>query len=174
MKILQCILVGGISDYTINYCIVKYTGNRLKKGLIFELLDYEMAYSFSKFSGDEMVEAILRRYENREGYVRLSILRHLAFEVVGKWKELGRALGLKDWQLEMIDMDYTKSGEKSYQMLKTWVCAYPNQATHENLRKALEDITVGRGDLAEKYCTVANNGQENVNTPNGNRETNSG
>jgi hypothetical protein len=120
-----------------------------------------------------MVEHALQPYQEREGYVNIRTLRYLAREAVGVWEQLGRALGLKDWQLTMIDMDYSGIGKKSYQMLITWVWCNPEQATLENLKTALEDMLVGRGDLAVKYCTsvqnndtnVQNNGEENANVP---------
>ncbi|CAB3979251.1 serine threonine- kinase pats1 [Paramuricea clavata] len=126
----------------------------------------------TNITGD-MVEHALQPYQEREGYVNIRTLRYLAHEAVGEWKALGRALGLKDWQLTMINGNYPEVGEKSYQMLMTWVCSNPIQATLENLKIALEDMLVGRGDLAVKYCTsvqnndtnVQNNGEENTNVP---------
>ena len=122
-----------------------------------------------------MVEGVYKPYQEKEGYVKLAILPYLAREVVGEWEELGRALGLEDCELTRIERDYSKSVEKSYQMLKTWVYCKPEQATLENLKRALEDVTVGRGLLAVKYCTVNNNGDENgnANMPTDNNESNS-
>ena len=108
-----------------------------------------------------MVETIFQPYQGRKGYVKLEKLPYLAQDAVDEWTELGRALKLADWQLAAINRDHNRSVEKSYQMLKTWVCSNPEQATLENLKKALEDITVGRRDLALKYCTVSTNGEEN-------------
>lgn len=100
-----------------------------------------------------MVEQALKPYQGREGYVKVETLRYLALEIVGEWEELGRALGLKDWQLTIINAEYeNRIAKKSYQMLKTWVCCNPEQATLEKLRNALEDVTVLRGDLALRYC----------------------
>ena len=104
----------------------------------------------------DVVEHILQPYRDSEGCIKLN-LRHLAVEAVGQWEELGRALGLKDWQITMIDRDHKKAGEKSYQMLAQWVCSKPEQATYQNLKNALEDITVQRGDLAKKYCNFEDN-----------------
>ena len=113
-------------------------------------------------AGDlQPMETTFQQYQGREGYVKLEQLRYLAQDAVGEWTELGRALKLADWELEVIERDYKKSVEQSYQMLKTWVCSNPEQATLENLKKALEDVTVGRGDLALKYCTVSTDGDQN-------------
>ncbi|CAB4039025.1 serine threonine- kinase pats1, partial [Paramuricea clavata] len=108
------------------------------------------------------VDAVFRTYKGREGYVNPADLSRLACEVVGEWKELGRALGLKDWQLTSIDENNPKVGEKSYQMLNNWAKCNPRQATLENLKRALEDMTVGRADLAERYCNVDNGGRNAI------------
>jgi hypothetical protein len=108
-----------------------------------------------------MVESRFQPYQGREGYIKLDNLRHLALKAVDEWKELGRALGLKNWQITIIDRDNPKIAEKSYQMLITWVYCMPEEATLEKLKKALEDITVGRGDLVKDYCTVDTNGGGN-------------
>ena len=125
-----------------------------------------------------MVQQVLQQYQDRVGYVKLSALHYLAHEVVGEWEELGRALGLQDWQLTICKEDNQRVAAKSYYMLKTWVWQNPEQATLVNLKRALEDMTVGRGDLAEKYCTeengdanLQNNGAEHSNVP---KSTNSG
>ncbi|XP_046855825.1 uncharacterized protein LOC124448914 [Xenia sp. Carnegie-2017] len=73
----------------------------------------------------EMVQNAFKPYEGKEGYIDLANLQYIAREVVGEWKELGRELGLFDWQVIIIDNDYRKIAEKSYQMLKTWVYLKP-------------------------------------------------
>ena len=105
----------------------------------------------------EIVKQLLQQYQDREGYVKFSMLHYLAFEAVGEWVELGRALQLEECLLTSVDLDYRKSTEKSYQMLLRWVYRNPEEATHEKLARALKDETVGRGDLAVKYCTTAEN-----------------
>ncbi|XP_046855816.1 uncharacterized protein LOC124448908 isoform X3 [Xenia sp. Carnegie-2017] len=103
----------------------------------------------------EMVQNAFKPYEGKEGYIDLANLQYIALEVVGEWKELGRVLGLFDWLVIIIDNDYRKIAEKSYQMMKTWVYLKPHEATLENLGSALKHLTVERRDLAEKYCNIA-------------------
>ncbi|XP_028415902.1 uncharacterized protein LOC114539469 isoform X2 [Dendronephthya gigantea] len=103
------------------------------------------------------LEQFLQPYKEQKGHVKIKILCHLAVKAVGEWKELGRTLGLEDCQITRIDCDNQKVAEKSYQMLAQWVRSRPEQATYEKLKEALEDFTVGRVDLAKKYCTFENN-----------------
>ena len=125
-----------------------------------------------------MVQRVLQPYQERVGYIKFDNLRYLAHEVVGEWEELGRALtpGLQDWQLTIINRDYVGVAAKSYHMLKTWVWQSPEQATLDNLKRALEDVTVGRGDLVAKYCTEENGdgNDDNVEDANAPDSTNNG
>ena len=66
------------------------------------------------------------------------------------WKQLGRALKLKDPQLDEIDSDIRGLFEKSYAMLKRWMEIEGSAATYAELARGLE--IVGRRDLIRKFC----------------------
>ena len=66
------------------------------------------------------------------------------------WKQLGRALKLKDFLLDEIDADIRGLFEKSYKMLRRWMESEGSAATYVELAKGLE--IVGRRDLIRKFC----------------------
>ena len=71
------------------------------------------------------------------------------------WKQLGRALKLKDPQLDEIDEDIKGLFEKSYAMLRGWMETKGSAATYAELAKGLE--TVGRRDLIRNFCCESKN-----------------
>lgn len=66
------------------------------------------------------------------------------------WKQLGRALKMKDSQLDEIDADIRGLFDKSYEMLRRWMESQGSAATYVELAKGLE--IVGRRDLIRKFC----------------------
>ena len=69
---------------------------------------------------------------------------------VKNWKQLGRALRLKDPQLGEIDEDIKGLFEKSHAMLRRWMEAKGSAATYRELARGLE--IVGRRDLIRDFC----------------------
>ena len=79
--------------------------------------------------------------EGNEGPVPVEKLVEVAQNVQGKWKGLGRVLGLDEVQIIEIERDNEKDGlqEQAYQMLLAWKERYPDN-TYETLFKALGKI----------------------------------
>ncbi|KAJ7372605.1 hypothetical protein OS493_017876 [Desmophyllum pertusum] len=80
----------------------------------------------------------------------------LAQKVVGngKWKQLGRVLGVGDNKIQEIEHDCSmrQDGlqEKTYQVLITWRDLHPDRCNLNNLSSAL--CKVGLGYVARQYC----------------------
>lgn len=85
----------------------------------------------------------------REGRPDPGEILSLAHEMKN-WKQLGRALKLKDPQLDEIDGDIKGLFEKSYAMLRRWMEAKGSAATYVELARGLE--IVGRRDLIRIFC----------------------
>ena len=84
------------------------------------------------------------------------MFQDLAPEMVrdGKWKQLGRVLGVSDTKIREIEdncsMEQDRLYEKSYQVLITWGDLYPERLNLNNLSSAL--CKVGLGYLARQFC----------------------
>ena len=72
----------------------------------------------------------------------------------GKWKQLGRVLGVSDNKIKEIEHDccINKDGlyEKSYQVLLAWRDLYPDRCDLNTLSGAL--YKVGLEYVARQYC----------------------
>ena len=72
----------------------------------------------------------------------------------GKWKPLGRVLGVGDSKIEEIEHDCSirQDGlhEKPYQVLIAWRDLYPDRCSLYNLSSAL--CKVGLGYVARQHC----------------------
>ena len=70
------------------------------------------------------------------------------------WKSLGRQLRIADSTLDQIEADNIKEGqyEQCYCMLTTWTEVQTDPPTYQQLGQALQHETVGRPDIAKKYC----------------------
>ncbi|XP_028405339.1 uncharacterized protein LOC114527834 [Dendronephthya gigantea] len=77
---------------------------------------------------------------------------YIANDIIGEWKQLGRALGHSDSTLKIIDADNDKVYNKSYEMLIKWTYKMVSKATYGNLAAGFSHPTVNRFDLIEKYC----------------------
>lgn len=78
----------------------------------------------------------------------------------GKWKQLGRVLGVGDNKIQEIEHDCTlrQDGlqEKAYQVLIAWRDQYPDRCNLNNLSSAL--CKVGLGYVARQYCLAVEMG----------------
>ena len=81
-----------------------------------------------------------------------SELLNLAWELGAKWKSLGRALGIPESIIEMIDDEHRKLLDKAYNLLLNWKQGAGSEATYQALETGLCHVVVLRRDLAEKYC----------------------
>ena len=72
----------------------------------------------------------------------------------GKWKQLGRELGVGDNKIQEIEHDCGMNNdglyEKAYQVLSAWRDLYPDQCTLNTLFSAL--CKVGLRYVASQYC----------------------
>ena len=88
----------------------------------------------------------------KNGVPSTDILLGLAKEIITVWKKVGRAIKLKEVDLDEIDLDYKGVYEKSYQMLIKWSECQGSGATYEVLARALLDPKVNRRDLVIRFC----------------------
>lgn len=88
-------------------------------------------------------------------------LLNLSSELGAKWKNLARALGIPESNIEVVDEENRKVVEKCYNLLLLWKQGSGYRATYEALEAGLCHGVVLRRDLAEKYCYVHALAQEN-------------
>lgn len=79
-------------------------------------------------------------------------LLNLSSELGSKWKNLARALGIPEANIEVVDEESRKVMEKSYKLLLLWKQGNGDRATYAALEAGLCHAVVLRRDLAEKYC----------------------
>ena len=79
----------------------------------------------------------------------------LAQDAMKNWRRLGRALGLKDVDVDEIEADVRGIYEQCYAMLRKWQQKMGSAATYRNLAEGLRHPTVIRQDLVDKYCACA-------------------
>ena len=79
----------------------------------------------------------------KQGCVSEGDLQNISFKVQRKRKRVGRALGLDDDNLDVIEEDYRDNiSEQSYQILLKWMQKRGTEATYHALARALCDRTV--------------------------------
>ena len=78
----------------------------------------------------------------------------MSSDVCAVWKSLGRQLRIADSTLDQIEADNIREGqyEQCYCMLTTWTEVQTDPPTYQELGQALQHETVGRPDIAKKYC----------------------
>ena len=80
-------------------------------------------------------------------------LQRLAEEIPGDWKRIGRAVGLKEKHLKIIEIDNPDDVcERGYVTLSKWKEKQGQEATYRKLARALDDELVQRRDLVETFC----------------------
>lgn len=87
----------------------------------------------------------------KPGRVNSNDLRSIADAVKGKRQRLGRALVLKDNDVEQIVNEHRGIYEQSYQILRKWWQG-GSKATYSALAQALHDRTVNMGRVATTFC----------------------
>lgn len=97
----------------------------------------------------------------RNGIPSDAELLNLSSELGAKWKNLARALGIPESNIEVVDEENRKVVEKCYNLLLLWKQGSGHRATYEALEAGLCHAVVLRRDLAEKYCYVHALAQEN-------------
>ena len=84
----------------------------------------------------------------------MKVLNDLSREATDCWEDLGIVLGLKKTKIDIIDgnnSQYTSPQQKTLEMLVAWRDL--GSRTYGQLAEALKHV--GKGRLAEKYCSVA-------------------
>ena len=66
-----------------------------------------------------------------------TLLSDMAAKLAGTWRQVGRAIGVDDSELDEIQHDYQKVIEKAYQMLRRWREKYGSSALVSQLAIAL-------------------------------------
>ena len=84
-------------------------------------------------------------------------LQKLGIEIAGKWRKLGRRLGLIEAEISGINHAHDELSEKGYAMLELWTQSKGSAATYQALCDALQDDLVQRLDLAERFCYIKGN-----------------
>ena len=80
-------------------------------------------------------------------------LQRLAEEIPEDWKRLGRAVGLKEKHLKIIEIDNPDDVvERALATLFKWKEKQGQEATYKKLARALDDELVQRRDLVETFC----------------------
>lgn len=80
-------------------------------------------------------------------------LQRLAEEIPEDWKRLGRAVGLKEKHLKIIEIDNPDDVfERALATLFKWKEKQGQDATYKKLARALDDELVQRRDLVETFC----------------------
>lgn len=80
-------------------------------------------------------------------------LQRLAEEIPDDWKRIGRAVGLKEKHLKMIEIDNAEDVcERALATLYKWKEKQGREATYVKLAAALDDSLVQRRDLVEGFC----------------------
>ena len=77
---------------------------------------------------------------------------NIAKDIIDVWENLARVLGLSESTIYIIDADYKKIYEKSFQMLMKWTQLYGSAANFGTLAKGLCHPTVQRPYLVKKFC----------------------
>ena len=97
----------------------------------------------------------------RNGIPSDAELLNLSSELGAKWKNLARALGIPEANIEVVDEENRRVVEKCYSALLLWKQGSGCRATYEALEAGLCHGIVLRKDLAEKYCYAHALPQEN-------------
>ena len=80
-------------------------------------------------------------------------LQRLAHDIPEDWKRIGRAVGLKEKHLRIIEIDKADDVcERALATLYKWKEKQGQEATYTRLALALDDSLVQRRDLVEEYC----------------------
>jgi hypothetical protein len=77
---------------------------------------------------------------------------YIAKDITDEWQQLGRALGLKDNILKIINADNPKVYNKCYAMLTKWTQIMVSKANYGALATGFAHPVVNRPDLITKYC----------------------
>lgn len=89
----------------------------------------------------------------KEGCVSRDDLTSISYDVKGKRKRLGRALGITDPVLVgIVDDCRGDSDEQSLKILRKWQTANGTKATYRKLAEALLDRTVELKIVVTQYC----------------------
>lgn len=89
----------------------------------------------------------------KQGCVSYEDLQNISSKVQRKRKRVGRALGLDDDNLDVIEEEYRDNiSEQSHQILLKWKRKRGTEATYHALARALCDRTVMMKHVLDGYC----------------------
>lgn len=81
----------------------------------------------------------------------------IALYIQDAWKRLGRALGIKEVFIDIIQEEEKDAYERAYKMLIKWRDKMGSEASYEALAQALKHKVVGRSDLIRRFCYKVEN-----------------
>lgn len=94
-----------------------------------------------------------KNLKHPEGCVSEGDLQNISLKVQRKRKRVGRALGLDDDNLDVIEEEHRDDiSEQSYQILLKWKRKSGTEATYHALARALCDRTVMMKHVLDGYC----------------------
>ena len=89
----------------------------------------------------------------KQGRVSKEDLQNISSKVQRKRKRVGRALGLDDDNLDVIEEEHRDNiSEQSYQILLKWMQKRGTEVTYHALARALCDRTVMMKHVLNDYC----------------------
>jgi len=77
------------------------------------------------------------RYTVKDSTAMNTLLSDVATKLAATWRQVGRAIGIDDCELDEIQCDYQKVIERAYQMLRRWREKYGSSALVSQLAIAL-------------------------------------
>ena len=125
------------------------TGEGLDEGL--HHCDEHMRDLPEKYCHD-LVRKPLPTGSRKTDKISLEILSELSSDRGKLWKNLGRALGVREAAIDQADEENQNLLDKCYNILLLWRKRLRLQATYEALEAGLCHGSVQREDLAKKYC----------------------
>ncbi|XP_015750221.1 PREDICTED: uncharacterized protein LOC107330094 isoform X4 [Acropora digitifera] len=99
------------------------------------------------------LQARMKLYHSSLGlFQKMMIVILIAHELGPLWKKVGLVLKVPRAVISQIEANKSEVSDKCYTVLTSWQERFPYDATYHRLALALKHPTVGRVDLAAKFC----------------------
>jgi len=118
-----------------------------EKILILKCCEQKRQQQHQQFIGTELFFFVVKA-----GTLSRDDLEGLGREIGNRWINLGLRLGVEETMIKVINRVNKQLSEKGFQVLMYWERRKGPEATYLALCDALQHESVGRGDLAKKYC----------------------
>ncbi|XP_015750225.1 PREDICTED: uncharacterized protein LOC107330094 isoform X8 [Acropora digitifera] len=101
----------------------------------------------------KLKNARMKLYHSSLGlFQKMMIVILIAHELGPLWKKVGLVLKVPRAVISQIEANKSEVSDKCYTVLTSWQERFPYDATYHRLALALKHPTVGRVDLAAKFC----------------------